>query len=77
MQHFDKDIWTDLLKLTEFNVSSMMQFVLNIPGWSIPKNSGGLKFYFIVFGYFIHYYTNVANIIFTKRIMLHERMEKN
>lgn len=38
-----KDVWTELIKLTENNISSMIRYVVNIPGWNIPKNSRDFK----------------------------------
>ena len=38
-----KDVWTELLKLAESNVTSMLRYVVSIPGWDIPRESPDFK----------------------------------
>jgi hypothetical protein len=38
-----KDVWTEIIKLAENNISSMIRYVVNIPGWNIQKESGDFK----------------------------------
>jgi hypothetical protein len=38
-----KDVWSEIIKLAENYISSMIRYVVNIPGWNIPKDSGDFK----------------------------------